>query len=116
MDNLDAGILILRVVVGLIFAAHGAQKLAGWFGGKGLSGHSVVMDTLGLRPPRFWAIIDALAESFGGLGLAAGFLTPLAAAALVGSMLVAITKVHGSRVDADCRGRGPRPGSSASSP
>jgi putative oxidoreductase len=95
--NVSFGIMILRVVAGLLFAGHGAQKLLGWFGGKGLAGHAAVMKHLGLQPPALWAAISALGEFLGGLGLAAGLLTPLAAAALVGSMLVAILKVHGPK-------------------
>ncbi len=95
--NVDLGILILRAVVGLVFFGHGAQKLLGWFGGKGLAGHTSFMENLNVHPSRFWAVISALSEFLGGLGLAFGFLTPLAAAALVGSMLVAIVRVHWAR-------------------
>ncbi len=95
--EINLGILILRGVVGLVFFGHGAQKLLGWFGGKGLSGHTAIMENLHVRPPRFWAIVSALGEFLGGLGLAFGLLTPLAAAALVGSMLVAIIRVHWTR-------------------
>jgi len=88
------GVLILRVVVGLLFAGHGAQKLFGWFGGQGLAGHTAFMERLRLRPARFWALVSALGEFLGGLGFAAGLLTPLAAAALIGAMLVAIVRVN----------------------
>ena len=94
LANVDIGILIVRVVVGLLFAGHGAQKLFGWFGGKGLAGHSAMMEKLGIHPAGLFALINALGEFLGGLGLAFGFLTPLAAVALIGSMLVAIIKVH----------------------
>ena len=90
----DLGLLILRVVVGLLFVGHGAQKLFGWFGGKGIEAHVGMMEKLGVRPPRFWAYLSALSEFLGGLGLALGLLTPLASAALIGVMLVAIAKVH----------------------
>jgi putative oxidoreductase len=92
--NMDIGILLLRVVIGLLFAGHGAQKLFGWFGGRGLAGHSAVMEKLGIHPAGIFALISALGEFFGGLGVAFGLLTPLAAAALIGAMLVAIIKVH----------------------
>jgi putative oxidoreductase len=92
--DVNAGLLILRSVVGLLFAGHGAQKLFGWFGGKGLTGHAGFMEMLGMRPARFWAVVSALGEFLGGLGLAVGLLTPLAAVALIGTMLVAIVKVH----------------------
>jgi putative oxidoreductase len=97
ITNMDVGLLILRVVVGLLFVGHGAQKLFGWFGGKGMSGHTALIEKLGIRPARFWAVISALGESLGGLGLTAGLLTPLAATALIGSMLVVIVRVSWPR-------------------
>ncbi len=90
----DIGLLILRLVLGLLLAGHGAQKLFGWFGGHGMMGHTAMMGKLGLRPASMWAWVSALAEFLGGLAFALGLLTPLAAAALIGSMLVAIGKVH----------------------
>jgi len=95
--NIDLALVILRAVVGLLLAGHGTQKLFGWFGGHGMSGHTGFMEQLRLRPATFWAYVNALAESLGGLFLALGLLTPLAAAALIGSMLVAIIKVHWSK-------------------
>jgi putative oxidoreductase len=92
--NLDVGILVLRVVVGLLFVGHGAQKLFGWFGGKGMEGQVGIMQRLGIQPTHLWAYISALGEFLGGLGLALGLLTPLAAAAIMGAMLVAIVRVH----------------------
>ena len=95
MDALiDVGRLILRVVLGGILFAHGAQKLFGWFGGRGLSGHAGFIESLGLRPARLFAAVSGLGEFFGGLGVLSGFLTPLAAAGIIGSMSVAIIKVH----------------------
>jgi len=94
LSNMDTALLILRIVVGLLFAGHGAQKVFGWFGGPGIAGMSGYMGQMGLYPPRFWTWANALAEFLGGIGLALGLLTPLAAVALVGSMLVAIIKVH----------------------
>jgi putative oxidoreductase len=88
------GLLILRLVVGLIFVAHGSQKLFGWLGGKGISGQTGLMKMLGVRPARLFALVSAAGEFFGGLGVAAGLLTPLAAAGILGSMIVAIVKVH----------------------
>ena len=92
--TVNVGLLILRSVVGLLFAGHGAQKLFGWFGGRGMAGHTGIMERLGMSPSPIWAWISALAEFLGGLGLAFGLLTPLAAVALLGSMIVAIAKVH----------------------
>ncbi|HZU15076.1 MAG TPA: DoxX family protein [Candidatus Dormibacteraeota bacterium] len=91
---LGVGLLILRVVVGLTLAAHGAQKLFGWFSGPGLKGFAGTLGQLGLRPAPAWAVVAGLAEFLGGLALALGLLTPLAAYAIAGSMLVAIFTVH----------------------
>ncbi len=91
---IDVGILILRLALGGIFFAHGAQKLFGWFGGRGISGHAGFLESLGVRPARLLAIVSGLGESFGGLGVLFGFLMPLPAAAIIGSMSVAIIKVH----------------------
>ena len=78
---MSIGLLILRVVVGLSLAAHGAQKLFGWFGGYGLAGTGQFLEQLGFRPGRVQAARAGTAELVGGLFLAAGFLTPAAAAA-----------------------------------
>ena len=94
MTNLDIGLLILRIVVGIIFVGHGSQKLFGWFDGPGMDGTTSMMEKMGMEPPQLWAWLSAMGELFGGLGLALGLLTPIAATALVGSMLVAIIKVH----------------------
>jgi putative oxidoreductase len=91
---MSIGLLILRLVVGLGLAAHGAQKLFGWFGGHGLEGTGQFLEQLGFRPGRLHAVQAALAEFLGGLFLAAGFLTPAAAAAVVAVMLVAAVSVH----------------------
>jgi putative oxidoreductase len=91
---MSIGLLILRLVVGLTLAAHGAQKLFGWFGGYGVAGTGQFMEQLGFRPGRLHAAQAGLAELLGGLFLAAGFLTPAAAAALVAVMLVAAVSVH----------------------
>ena len=91
---MDAGLLLVRVVLGLLMAAHGAQKLFGWFGGYGIAGTGQFFEGLGFRPGRLHAVQAGLAELFGGLFLAAGFLTPVAAAAVVAVMLVAAVSVH----------------------
>jgi len=93
----DAGLLILRVVVGLIFVGHGLQKLAGWFGGHGLAGTASWFGMLGLRPAKFWAVVAGLGETLGGTGLTLGLLTPYAAAAVIAVMLSAIAFVHWSK-------------------
>jgi putative oxidoreductase len=91
---IDAGLLVLRVAVGLILAAHGAQKLFGWFGGPRIAGMTGFMQSLGLRPARFWAIVVALGELAGGLLTAAGLLGPIGPALLAGDMLGAALLVH----------------------
>src|SRR5215469_627232 len=81
--------LILRVVFGLTLAAHSTQKLFGWFGGPGIAGTAQMMEQLGFRPPRLQAVVASLVEGGAGLGLAAGLLTQLAAAAFISVMFVA---------------------------
>jgi putative oxidoreductase len=93
----DAGLLILRIVVGLLFVGHGLQKLAGWFGGHGIAGTAGFFGSLGLKPAKFWAVMAGLAETLGGAGLALGLLTPFAAAAVIAVMLSAIAFVHWSK-------------------
>jgi putative oxidoreductase len=88
------GLLILRLVVGLTLAAHGAQKVLGWFGGSGIGGWTASVEKLRIRPARPWAWISGLAELGGGLLFALGLLTPFGAFAIAGSMLVAIVTVH----------------------
>ena len=88
------GLLILRLVVGLILAGHGAQKLFGWFGGPGMNGWTQAVHKLRIRPAQPWAWVAALAEFGGGILLALGFLSPLGSLAIAGSMLVAIATVH----------------------
>lgn len=80
--------------MGIIFAAHGAQKLFGWFGGYGLEGTGAWMDSIGLSPGVLMAFLAGAAEFFGGLALILGLLTRPAAAALAFAMLVAIFSVH----------------------
>src|SRR4051794_12579690 len=88
------GLLLLRLVVGLTLAAHGAQKLFGWFGGHGLNGTGAFLEMIGFVPGRRHALSAGLAETGGGLLLAVGLLTPLAAAVLVSVMLVAGVSAH----------------------
>jgi putative oxidoreductase len=91
---LSLGLLILRAVAGLTIAAHGAQKLFGWFEGGGLSGVLKMQDRLGLRPAWLWGCLVIVGELGGGLTLALGFLTPLGAAGILGAMCMAIFKSH----------------------
>jgi putative oxidoreductase len=85
----DVSLLIARVVVGVIFAAHGSQKLFGAFGGQGLEATAKALD---MGPLGYLVIIG---EFFGGLGLIAGFLSRFSAASLIVIMVGAIAKVHG---------------------
>lgn len=92
--NAGWGALALRIPVGIIFAAHGAQKLFGWFGGYGLEGTGGWMDSIGLSPGVVMAFLAGAAEFFGGIALVLGLLTRPAAFALSIAMLVAIFAVH----------------------
>jgi putative oxidoreductase len=85
-----------RVVVGGLFVGHGLQKLKGWFGGPGLEGTEGMMKQLDMNPPRRNALAAGVTETAGGALMAAGLATPLASAALVGTMITAIRKVHWS--------------------
>lgn len=91
---MELGLLVLRVVVGLLFVGHGTQKLFGWFGGHGIEGTAGFMDSLGMRPGRRHAVAAGLAETGGGLLLALGLLTPLAALMMISVMVVAVATVH----------------------
>jgi putative oxidoreductase len=91
---LSLGLLILRVVVGLTVAAHGAQKLFGWWGGTGMTGWTQSVSRLRIRPSAPWAWVAALSEFGGGLLFALGLLSPLGSLAIAGAMLVAIATVH----------------------
>jgi len=91
---MDLGLLIVRLVIGITLAAHGSQKLGRWFGGGGIAGTAPFFEQLGFRPGRLHAALAGIAETGGGLLLAAGLLTPLAAAALIAVMVVAVGSVH----------------------
>jgi putative oxidoreductase len=91
---MSLGLLILRIVIGLTLAAHGAQKLFGWWGGSGMAGWTQAVTKLRIRPPALWAWIAALSEFGGGLLLAFGLLSPLGSLAIAGAMLVAVATVH----------------------
>jgi putative oxidoreductase len=87
---MDLGLLLLRLTVGLTVAAHGAQKLFGWFGGAGLDGARDEMAALGFHPPRRFAAMAGAAQAGGGLLVALGLLTPLGATLIVAVMFVAV--------------------------
>ena len=92
---MDAGILIARVVFGLLMAAHGTQKLFGWFGGYGLAGTAGFFEALGFKPGRFFAATAAGTELGAGLLMALGLLGPIGPALFVSLMIVAAVTVHG---------------------
>lgn len=92
---MDLGLLIIRLVIGLSFAGHGAQKLFGWFGGYGLKGTGGWLESIGLKPGVLMALLAGLAELVGGLLFAAGVGTWVGAILIVVTMLIAIGKVHG---------------------
>jgi putative oxidoreductase len=91
---MNLGLLILRLVVGLLFDGHGAQKLFGIWGGHGLRGTAGFFEAIGLRPGRFHATAAGLMEFVGGALLALGLVTSFAAAALIAVMVAAIISVH----------------------
>ena len=92
--SLALGLLILRVVAGLTIAAHGAQKLFGWFGGPGFAKMAQGLRGQGFKPSWFWTSLVILGEFGGGLSVASGFLTPLGAAGMFAAMFMAIFKSH----------------------
>lgn len=85
---MEYGLLLLRIVVGVIFVGHGSQKLFGWFGGGGPQGTAQFFASVGYRMPAVMAILAGLSELGGGLLLATGFLTPL------GSLLIAVVMLN----------------------
>ncbi|HET9222996.1 MAG TPA: DoxX family protein [Roseiflexaceae bacterium] len=95
--SIDLGLLVLRVFVGLVVAAHGAQKLFGWFGGAGMQGFSGWMASIGLKPARLWGLAGGLGEFGGGLLLALGLLNPLGSLAIIAAMVMAIALAHWSK-------------------
>ena len=88
------GLLILRLGIGVILAAHGAQKLFGVWGGPGMAKWTESVQRLRIRPAQPWAWVAALSEFGGGLLLGVGLLSPLGGLAIIGAMLVAVATVH----------------------
>ncbi|WP_219835021.1 DoxX family protein [Paenibacillus sp. R14(2021)] len=93
---MDLGLLIIRVVIGLLFVGHGSQKLFGLFGGYGPKGTGGWMESVGIKPGVAMAVFAGLLELVGGAMFGAGLLTVLAAILLALTMLGAIVKVHGA--------------------
>ena len=86
-NTMSTGLLVIRLAVGFGLAAHGAQKLFGWFGGGGLAGTTTAMEHMGFRPGRRNAVAAGLSEVVGGVLLGIGLFTPLAAAIVIGVMV-----------------------------
>lgn len=95
---MDAAFLTLRLVVGLLVAGHGAQKLFGWFGGGGIAGTAGWLESMKFRPARLWAWLAGIAEFGGGVLFAAGLFSPLGSIGLASSMLTAIVRAHWPKV------------------
>lgn len=89
MVRRDLGLLVLRVGIGGLVAAHGSQKLFGAFGGNGIEGTAQSFEANGFQPGRPHALAAGLSELFGGGALAIGLATPAAAATVAGTMAVA---------------------------
>jgi putative oxidoreductase len=90
----DLGLLVIRLIIGLAFAAHGAQKLFGWFGGYGPKGTGGWFHSIGIKPGVLAAVFAGIVEFFGGILFAAGLFTAVVAILLAATMVVAILKVH----------------------
>ncbi|WP_286230378.1 DoxX family protein [Neobacillus mesonae] len=91
---INLGLLIIRLVIGVLFIGHGAQKLFGWFGGYGLKGTGGWFESIGMKPGVTMALFAGLAELIGGILFVLGLLTPLAGIMIAGTMVMAIVKVH----------------------
>ncbi|MGG3468431.1 DoxX family protein [Neobacillus pocheonensis] len=91
---INIGLLIIRLVIGVLFVGHGAQKLFGWFGGYGLKGTGGWFESIGMKPGVTMALFAGLAELIGGILFTLGLLTPLAGLLIAGTMVMAILKVH----------------------
>src|SRR5215471_8360523 len=92
--SLSLGLLILRLGLGLTLAAHGAQKLFGWFEGPGPTKLTQGFEKQGFKPAWLWVCLVILGELGGGFAVALGFLTPLGAAGMFAVMFMAIFKTH----------------------
>ena len=92
--SIGAGLLIVRVVVGLLMAGHGTQKLFGWFGGHGIAGTGAFFESIGFRPGRLFATVASVTELVSGLLVAFGFLGPVGPALMLSVMIVAAVSVH----------------------
>lgn len=94
MTLANVTLFTLRLVIGLTFAAHGAQKAFGWWSGPGIEKWQKAIAGMRFQPVALWVFVSVGAELVGGLMLALGLFTPLAASALVGQSVVIVLKVH----------------------
>ena len=94
LTAISAGLLVLRLVIGLSMAAHGTQKLFGWFGGYGLAGTGGFFESLGFRPGKTFAFAAGATEVVSGILVAFGFLGPIGSALMLSVMIVAAVTVH----------------------
>lgn len=94
LQTLGIGLLIARVIIGLVMAAHGTQKLFGWFGGYGLSATGEFMATIGFNQGRAFAAMASIVEITSGVLVALGFLGAIGPALMISVMLVAAITVH----------------------
>ncbi|MDN9009720.1 DoxX family protein [Brevibacillus laterosporus] len=92
---MNAGLLLIRLVVGLLFIGHGTQKLFGWFGGHGLKGTAGWLESIGVKPGLLMAFMAGASEIVGGLLFASGVFTWVGGALIAFTMLIAIFTVHG---------------------
>jgi putative oxidoreductase len=92
--GISAGLLVVRLVVGSLMAAHGSQKLLGWFGGHGIAGTSMFFEQLGFRPGRLFATVASVTEIVSGILVALGLFGPLGPALMLSVMIVAAVSVH----------------------
>jgi putative oxidoreductase len=93
---LSIGLLLIRLVIGILFIGHGAQKLFGWFGGYGLKGTGGWFESIGMKPGVTVALMAGLTELVGGVLFALGLVTPLGGILIAATMVIAIAKVHGA--------------------
>ncbi|MCD9142191.1 DoxX family protein [Streptomyces albireticuli] len=93
--GVSLGLLLIRLMIGLTMVGHGTQKLFGWFGGAGIDGTGKFFTQSGYPAGKAMAVVAGLSEALGGLGLFLGLLTPLAAAAVLGTMINALVVTWG---------------------
>jgi len=94
LTTIATGLLVARIVLGLLMAAHGSQKLFGWFGGHGLSATAGLFHSLGFRPGKPFATVAAATELTSGILVALGLFGPIGPALMIAVMIVAAVSVH----------------------